>query len=700
MYLSSFDKFGLSEFLQAIFSSRPASPEKDPTKSEDYVSFTQIDNLIAENFKNDNNTREMSGFKNGNGEKIQIDQDKISQALKLFMDKEDFDFLPSDKKSSPKKNSKSEKKTKNLTEKNEFFEDFKKLDVFFHDVKEKEKELEFVGFQTAKGGILDINQKNLKKAEKLFAEAKEPEITKIQPQNNQDNGLKKKTETNFNDFKGFQTAKGGVLNIREQNLKKAEKLLFDENEENKFNEINENIKILEKNQKPAKLIDKKLNIPMQFDQNKPMKNSPNFHVNLTEKIEIFSENKENFNKNKEKNQKLHEIKETCQNNQEEFQGFKTAKGQTLQVDEKKLLAAELMLSAEKNDGSNLEEITKKNEKKLNLKDPNNDNTGFFGFQTAKGGSITLDQSKLKLAEKLFEDKVENDKKKIEKKQEKLLHPRPGVEEEKRTEKNEKILHPKSNNTKNQKNSDIFLENKGKSILNNDENSKENLNKIIEKTPNVSGKCQKYRFLDFRNKNSSPRLLENGERMIVKSSEKLRIPKPTSKKLYTVGRIVSSAFFSEKPFLKKPAGSPNKKRTIEAFENDEEVICLSTKRSDILIKNHEINLFGKDLQKSPNLIFSLQAKNMLKILNSVKKAVKLSDLSIVQPQNANKNFEMSEFQALNYNFICDCVTFSQNCSEKCMCGGKLIIPSEFFSRLLAEKFPKIKASEVKMNNCLK
>ena len=53
MYLSSFDKFGLSEFLQAIFSSRPASPEKDPTKSEDYVSFTQIDNLIAENFKND-----------------------------------------------------------------------------------------------------------------------------------------------------------------------------------------------------------------------------------------------------------------------------------------------------------------------------------------------------------------------------------------------------------------------------------------------------------------------------------------------------------------------------------------------------------------------------------------------------------------------------------------------------------------------
>ena len=88
MYLEKLAKFGLPEFLASIFSSRPPSPMKDLQKTDDFVSFTQIDNLIAENMLV--SEPDFPIFKTGNGQKIDIDQEKIDNALKLFIENDDF----------------------------------------------------------------------------------------------------------------------------------------------------------------------------------------------------------------------------------------------------------------------------------------------------------------------------------------------------------------------------------------------------------------------------------------------------------------------------------------------------------------------------------------------------------------------------------------------------------------------------------
>jgi len=602
MYLEKLAKFGLPEFLASIFSSRPPSPMKDLQKTDDFVSFTQIDNLIAENMLV--SEPDFPIFKTGNGQKIDIDQEKIDNALKLFIENDDFEnILPSKKPEILEKDVIFLKNNSNNIKNDDGF--IGKTPLFNDNKGERGG---FTGFQTAKGGILNIKEQNLKEAEKWLSDEKEQSFmdknTKKIPIINKNNlkepifsnNIKNNDRKNENNgFSGFQTGKGGVLNIKEQNLKKAELLLSEEKEYLKP-------KILKTNEKKPEFKEK-----VQIDQG--------------------------------------------------FQGFKTAKGQIIDIDDKRLEIIEKSLFSEENEEKprkNIEKITK--------------NEVFSGFQTAKGNSILVDEKNMKEAEILLEEKSE----KTEKNQKKsdIFDKKP-----------EKSLHQKVIPKENEKKPDIF-EKKLETPL----------------FPKKNGKItEKIRFLDFKNKKTSPKKQENLQKQrktLAKSSERLKISRPTSKMLYTGDRSHKNLSFfdkvSNKPLKSKEKELKKQKRNIEEFETEQEIMSFSRKKTNAFRKELDFNNF----QKSPNLIFSLQAKNLINNIISVKKTVKLNDLMVVKIENANRNFEINENQAGSYNFICDCVTFSQSSNEKCLCNGKLIITNEFFFRFLNEKFPKIAMSEVK------
>ena len=749
MYIEKFEKFGLQQFLEDIFSSQKSSKsikKSQDHQSDDFVSFTQVDNLIEETMRKSPENPEFQGFLTGKGQKLQIDSSKLENASKLF-EKDDSTLIePSsfisikainsqnnakihEKMSEPTcissfqtikhDNSKNLKKMSEPTVfsriKTNFNEnpvlknnkDFSDDDKNFVPAINKQNINEFssfAGFQTAKGNQIKINDKKLKDAEKmLFLEdeeeftffpgkfnAEEPsDFKNFQPNNVQnhekksnfkvfqtfkdnqvlnDNDEKKPKHIEQPDFKGFQTAKGNIIIIDEIKLKDAEKLLTFNDKNEKFSLIQEN------NKKPSKFINSPSNLAkvkekFSFEGFQTAKgNLMTVNMKNIQEAEILL--KDNEFSSKDKNEKHIKTSENVKNplilnspafifdkqkgkTTPSFEGFQTGNGNIIKINEKKFQEAENLLRD--NDNSLTNEVNPlKKETKMSF---------FEGFQTAKGNTIQINEKKVQEAEVLLKDN-----------------------ELSFSTNNEKSSNFPVNIKKTQIN-----ENKGKNLLS-------------KRSP------EKHRFLDFKNKKlhrikeKSPEnnqninnLLTQNKRNMTKSSEKLKVTKGTSKKILTEKstRIFSSfnktLDFSNK--MKKPENS-QKKRSFEKFidsceKNDLSLLELQKTTS----KSKICSTIPENTIKTPNSVFSFQSKSFLSKSNQKQSLINLKDLQIIPDKEANKAWDIQEIAAVSYNFICDCVSFSQNSCDKCICNGKFIITNEFFHRFLQEKFQKVQIKEV-------
>ena len=450
-------------------------------------------------------------------------------------------------------------------------------------------------------------------------------------------------------FMGFQTGKGQKLKIDPTHMEKAFKLLEETDPFQNQNEFADFQKqTLEKTQ------------PFLNEIHQNSLNFPNFHTAKGNLIIIdekqVKEAEKRFFSEKEENSFG-----VCE---EPFmKGFQTGKGNLIKIDEKKLKAAEKLYFTEKEESSfvvcedsfvngfqtakgNLIKIDENKVKSAeillfsqkNQKKKNSETTSFANFQTAKGNLIKIDEKNLKEAEKMMiNDKTEEIPFKIQ---------------EKKPKKQMLLLPNKIN---------------GSYVL--DFTNKKSKKKLLyhENNQDLSNKAQQQK------------------KKLAKSTEKMKIFKPTSKRIYSMRKSLKFTKFMENAITCQ-------KRTFEDFTNEQnpseiEKTIKNTKKSSL-----EKNSIEKEV-KSPNSVFSLTAKTVISCFTPTKKLILLKELTIVNGKNTNSAFEINETAAGNHNFICDCVTYSQTSNEKCLCNGKLIINSESFRKFLQEKFPKITISEV-------
>lgn len=611
MYLEKFEKFGIKQFLFDIFSSQTSIinqvlSQVPQSQADDYISFTQIDNLIEESLQFDPPpTTDFLGFQTGKGKKIEIDNKEIEKALKLFDDKEDIKidkifFEPN------KNNNNNNNLQKSIRNSNILYGSTQNNKVNSFGLKEiKETDEKILDHEKNCSISKEISSSTFS----IFPILKEAKETGYLETSNE------KQLDNMN-FPGFQTARGNIMKIDEKKLKNAERL-FNEEEKPKLGFI---------------------------------------HTEF-----------------------------------EAFSGFQTAKGASIEINAKKLNEAEEFFK-EKENPLQMKKIERKssfNPTKLEA---------FSGFQTAKGTSIEINERKLNEAENLFKEKEnhfqgkENYRKKPEKN---LLFPKKKTPET-------LLLH---NNKKEKPENSIIYNNKQVNpenlLLSNNKKNFEtrNFEKLsIKKTPS------KTLFLDFKNKKKkieNQKEMENNQfllnkadsgishsKIFTKSSEKLKISKPTSKRIVSEQSQKFSFFNNKKPEIYI------KKRSFEDFIEENKMIVspqICQKPSTKQKKSDKIN---EILTKSPNLIFNLETKGILSLMNKSKTPIKLTSLSIIPVLNANKEFEINETSAGNFNFICECMNLSQINTEKCLCKGKFLINFDWFHKFLEEKFEKMNITQVK------
>lgn len=508
------------------------------------------------------------------------------------------------------------------TQPKEFLATCSQLDKLFEEeinINEQQNNEGFIGFQTGKGQKIHIDSKKVEKALNFFDEKDlkiDDEVVFFEKDKTNEN-------TNTETFLGFKTANGGKIAIDDKCLKKAESIFDFEND--------------------------KENIIM----NKP-KDLPE-----------FSEIKKPLLKNKEKKKErilLPSIKNTS-------------------------------LENEKTNTFNFE--------------------GFNGFQTAKGNQIIIDNSKIKEAEKIFldsddkTDKIKNNEKKFfeDKIDKKPINTIESVS--KKNDRNNLMIQNTGNNKKMNELTHHNNENKKKNVQNANDSSFIK-GKFIKST-------EKPLFLDFKNKKfkpskqkDSPEKYKNisasttsfinvskNQKNLVKSTEKFNLINPISKRILSEkSEKLYSGNINHEHFIRK--GISTKKGIKRDFSNFKNA-SFSEKPLELKLNfNHNFTNKANEESKNkkePNQIFNLQAKYLKTVLDKNTIKVQLKDLSIVPDQNANHSFEINETTAINHTFICECMNFSQNSCEKCLCNGKLILTTDFFQKHLQEKFPKIQISEV-------